>query len=274
MIEDNQLMTRIFPDRPFLVGMIHLGPLPGAPRFGGDLGAVVEAAAADARALAEGGADALLVENFHDAPFLKQGLAPETVASLTRCALAVRAAAPGLPLGINALRNDALAALGVAVAVGATFIRVNVLTGAVVTDQGVIEGDAAALLRRRAALRAEVAILADVQVKHAAPLAALDPAQWARDTAYRGGADALVVSGSGTGEPTSPERVAAVRRAVPDRPVLVGSGATAGTVAALGADGYIVGTALKAAGRVDAARVRAIADAIRGTGRYSVGSTV
>jgi membrane complex biogenesis BtpA family protein len=263
MTTDNDLIQKTFPSRPFFIGMIHLGPLPGAPRFGGDLGAVVEAAVTDARALVEGGADAILVENFHDAPFLKQGLAPETVASLTRCALAVRAAAPGLPLGINALRNDGLAALGVAVAACASFIRVNVLTGAVVTDQGVIEGDAAALLRRRAALRADVALLADVQVKHAAPLAALDPAQWARDTAYRGGADALVVSGSGTGEPTSPERVADVRRAVPDRPVLVGSGATAATIAALGADGYIVGTALKTGGRVDAAKVRAVAEAIR-----------
>jgi membrane complex biogenesis BtpA family protein len=249
-------MALPFARRPFFIGMIHLRPLPGSPGWAGDLDAVLEAAVADAGALAEGGADALLVENFHDAPFLKDGLPPETVAALTRAALAVRAAAPDLPLGVNALRNDGLAALGVAVAVGASFIRVNVLTGAVVTDQGVIEGCAAALLRRRAALRAPVSILADVAVKHAAPLAPLDPDQAARDTAYRGGADALVVSGTGTGRPTSPDRVTTVRAAVPDRPVIVGSGATPESAARLGADGYIVGTALKVGGRVDVDRVR------------------
>lgn len=255
-----------FARRPFLLGMVHLGPLPGAPRYDGDLDRVVEAARADARALAAGGADGVLVENFHDAPFLKDALPPETVAALTRCALAVREAAGGLPVGVNALRNDGPAALGVAVAAGAAFIRVNVLTGAVVTDQGIIEGCAAALLRRRAALRADIAILADVQVKHAAPLAPVDADQWARDTVHRGGADALVVSGTGTGAPTSPDRVRAARAAVPGCPVIVGSGADPAAVSALGADGYIVGTWLKAGGRVDAPvdadRVRAFREAL------------
>jgi membrane complex biogenesis BtpA family protein len=236
-----------------LVGMIHLAALPGAPRYGGDLAAVVAQAAEEARLLAAAGFDALMVENFHDTPFPKGTSAPETLAALTRCALAVRAAAPELPLGINVLRNDARGALGVAVAVGAAFIRVNVLAGAVITDQGLIEGDAYGLLRARRALSAHegpgaVAIWADVDVKHAAPLAPQGPAQAARDTAWRGHADALIASGAGTGAPTDPARVAALRAAVPDRPVVVGSGATPATLAALGADAVIVGTALKGAG--------------------------
>ncbi|MCB9548403.1 MAG: BtpA/SgcQ family protein [Myxococcales bacterium] len=251
--------------RPPLVGMVHLAALPGAPGFGGDLEAVERQAAEEAATIAAAGFDAVMVENFGDVPFYKDRLPAVTVAALTRCALAVRRAAPGLPLGINALRNDGLAALGIAVAVGAAFIRVNVLSGAMVTDQGIIEGCAAELLRARAALGARVAILADVAVKHAAPLHTLDLEASARDLVHRGGADALVVSGSGTGAPTDPGRVARVRAAVPGTPIFIGSGATAETLATLAADGYIVGTALKRAGRVDAAacgKLRAAADVL------------
>ena len=247
----NRLVLPRTPEMPYLIGMIHLAALPGAPNFAGDLTRVVADAVADAQVLADAGFDALMVENFHDTPFVKDASPPETIAALARCALAIRSAVPDHPLGINVLRNDGLAALGIAVAVGAAFIRVNVLTGAMVTDQGLIEGCAAALLRKRAALSAPVAIWADVLVKHAAPLGEPDPDQAARDTFHRGGADALIVSGTGTGAPTSPERVAAVRRAVPEAPVLVGSGTTASNLMGLGADGYIVGTALKRAGRVD-----------------------
>lgn len=251
-----------FAPRPSLIGMIHLDALPGAPDFAGDLAQVAERAARDARVLAEGGVDAILVENFHDAPFYKDRLPPETIAALTRCALAVRAAAPTVPLGINALRNDALGALAVAVAVGADFIRVNVLVGAMVTDQGLIEGCAAELIRRRRALGVAVAILADVGVKHAEPLGDFDLTQVALDTVHRGKADALVVSGRGTGAPTPRAKIDAVRAAVPGVPVLVGSGTLAETVDPTAADGFIVGTALKTDGRVDPARVAAMRAAL------------
>jgi len=248
---------------PVLIGMVHLDALPGAPDFCGDMAQVVAHAAEDARALAEAGFDGVMVENFYDAPFYKDGLAPETVAGLTLGALAVAEAAPDLVLGINALRNDALAALGVAAAVGAQFIRVNVLTGAMITDQGLIEGCAAELVRRRATLGLSIAIFADVAVKHAAPLGPFDLVQSARDMVYRGKADALVVSGTGTGEPTPRGRLETVRAAVPGVPVLVGSGVQAHTVDPLAADGFIVGTALKnARGRVDVAQARAVRGAI------------
>lgn len=251
-----------FDTHPGFIGMVHLGPLPGAPDYDGDLDGVVAAAEADARALARGGVDAIMVENFYDAPFYKDQLPPETVAALTRCALAIRQVAPEVPLGINALRNDGLAALAVAVAVGARFIRVNVLCGAMVTDQGIIEGCAAQLIRRRRALRAEVAIMADVAVKHAMPIGGLDVAQAARDTVYRGKADAVIVSGTGTGQPTPRGRIDAVRAAVPGVPVWVGSGARPEGVDPRAADGYIVGTALKDAGRVSEERVKAMLGAL------------
>lgn len=229
---------------PRLIGVLHLAALPGAPRGRIELADVVNQAVADALALVEGGADAAIVENFGDAPFAADEVGPDVVAAMTRIALAVRQAAPHLPLGVNVLRNDARAALGIAAASGAAFIRVNILSGAMVTDQGVIAGRARELLLERRRLGADVAIFADVHVKHATPLGASDLADAARDTFRRAGADALIVTGSGTGRAFDPEHLARVRAAVPEAPLLVGSGLDPAGARAHGAsfDGAIVGT--------------------------------
>lgn len=255
---------------PRLIGVVHLAPLPGAPRARASLGDVEAAAVADARALVEGGADAAILENFGDAPFAADEVGPDVVAAMTRIALAIRAAAPGLPLGVNVLRNDALAALAVAVAADASFIRVNVLSGAMVTDQGLVTGRARALLLERRRLGAErIGIWADVHVKHAVPLGASSLADAARDTWERAGADALIVTGTGTGRRFDPADLDTVRAAVPDAPLLVGSGLDPDGARAWGDrfDGAIVGTYLHAAGDLarplDAARVTAIGHALR-----------
>lgn len=235
---------------PSLVGVIHLPPLPGSPRFEGDLGAVVASAARDARALAAAGFDGVIVENFGDAPFIPGRVSPVTVASMTACAVAVRAAAPGLALGINVLRNDAEAALAIAVASGAEMIRVNVHTGARVTDQGLIEGRAHETLRARRALGAErIALLCDVDVKHSAALAARPIGEEAHDLAERGLADAVLVTGSGTGRGADRGDLDAVLDAV-RAPVLIASGVTEATLADVRpAHGVIVGSCLRASGR-------------------------
>ncbi len=230
--------------RPALIGVIHLLPLPGSPAGGPGVNDVEARAVRDAGALVEGGADAVVVENLGDAPYCGGPVPPWTVAAMTRIALRVRARAPDLPLGINVLRNDALAALGVASAVGAAFIRVNVHTGAMITDQGWIEGRARDTLLARRLLGAPVRIAADVLVKHAVPPGPISAEQAARDTWTRGRADALIASGAGTGRPTDPERLLALRRAVPEAPVWVGSGLTAASAAHTPADAAIVGTAL------------------------------
>jgi len=255
-----------------VIGVVHLLPLPGSPRFGGDLGAVVARARRDAVAYARGGADALLVENYGDAPFFKESVPPETIAAMTRCALAVREAVK-LPLGLNVLRNDARAALAVALAAGGAFVRVNVLAGLVATDQGLIEGRAAEVARARALLAPHVAILADAMVKHATTLHADSAAAAARDLVGRAGADAVILSGAATGAAVDAERLREVRAALPDAAIYVGSGATAATVGALlgSADGVIVGTSLKRGGRtgneVDPARVRRFTARARGSTR-------
>jgi len=182
-----------------VVGMVHLPPLPGAPQADGGLGAVLERAVADARALEAGGADGVLVENFGDAPFHPDDVPKHTVAAMTRAATAV-ADAVEVPLGVNVLRNDAEAALSVAAAAGGEFVRVNVHAGARVTDQGVLEGRAHETLRLREALDADVAVWADVDVKHSAPLGEASVAGELRDVRERGLADAVVVSGPATGE--------------------------------------------------------------------------
>lgn len=231
--------------------------------------AVVDAALADADALEAGGMDGLMVENYGDVPFFAERVPPETVAALSVVAHRV-VAETSVPVGINVLRNDARAALAVALAGGADFIRVNVHTGVMWTDQGTVEGRAADTLRVRAALQAPVAILADVLVKHATPPPGLDAEEAARDAWHRGLADALVVSGSATGEPADPARVQAVREAVPEATVLVGSGVDHASVADClrVSHGVIVGTALAREGRagtgIDPDRARRFVEAARG----------
>lgn len=251
-----------------LIGVVHLLPLPGGPRPSPGLDEVVRRAVADAIALRDGGADGLIVENFGDAPFEKGPVAPATVAAMTRAALMLRAELPAaFQLGINVLRNDARAALGIAAAAGAHFVRINVHVGAMVTDQGLIEGDTRATLLERARLGAPVQIVADVLVKHAVPLGPWPLEDAARDTVERGLADVVVVTGSGTGQPTDPERVRRVQAAV-SVPVWVGSGLQPDTVSAFPPlEGAIVGTWLHRDGDwrlpVEVDRVKPMAEALR-----------
>ena len=251
-----------------VIGMVHLRALPGSPRWAGSMDEVTRAALDDARALADGGADALLVENYGDVPFAAGRVDAGTVAGMAIVIAELRTAVP-LPIGVNVLKTDALSALAVAAATGARFIRVNVHVGAVVADQGLLQSNAHDTLRYRRLLGADVKILADVQAKHGVPLAPVPIEQEARDCVSRGLADGLVVSGAATGEPTPMGDIKRVRGAVADVPLLVGSGVTVETVAELlsVADGVIVGTAVKRDGRlanpVDPERVRRLVQAAR-----------
>jgi membrane complex biogenesis BtpA family protein len=262
-------MNVLFSRRPAIIGMVHLLPLPGAPRYGGDLEAVLRRALEDAQALAAGGVDGVMVENFGDAPFYPDRVPPETIAAMTVAARMVVTATP-LPVGVNVLRNDAAAALAVATVVGASFIRVNVHTGAMWSDQGLLQGRAHDTVRQRRSLGARVLILADVLVKHAAPPAPLRIESVARDLIERGLADGLIVSGEGTGAATDLEDVRRVKVVAGQTPVWIGSGVTPDTAPQLlsSADGAIVGTALKQGGEVlapvDIARVRALVEVVRG----------
>jgi len=255
-----------------VVGMVHLAALPGAPDFDGDRAAIRDAALRDARRLEAGGVDALMVENFGDAPFYADDVPKHVVASMAAVVRDLRRETD-LPLGVNVLRNDAEAAVSVAAAAGADFVRVNVHAGARLTDQGVVEGKAAETVRLRDRLDADVSILADVDVKHSAALAERPLREEVAELIERGHADGVVASGAGTGHETDRDHLRAVVDArddlAVDAPVFVGSGVTRETVnETLNlADGAIVGTALKedeeTTGPVDEARVRNLVDAAR-----------
>jgi uncharacterized protein len=266
---DRARIERLFGTRRPLVAMVHLPPLPGSPGWGGSMEEVVSRARTEAEALLEAGFDGLLVENYGDVPFHPGLVPPETVAALTLAVSQLRTIAGDRPVGVNVLRNDARSGVGISAAAGAAFLRVNVHTGTMFTDQGVLEGRAWETVRSREALAPRLLILADVLVKHAVPPPGTDPGQAARDLRRRGLADILVVSGPGTGEETDPERLRQVREAVPEAPVWIGSGLTPENAPRLlaEADGAIVGSALHrdgVAGRgLDARRVSAFQAAVR-----------
>lgn len=247
-----------------LIGMLHLPPLPGAPGFRGEMRECLRFVLDDAGSLVAGGVQGLMLENFGDAPFFPGSVPAHTVAAMTAVAAEVRRRFD-VPLGINVLRNDGSSALAIARAVGARFIRVNILCGARLTDQGVIAGIAHQLLRDRKLLGAEeIRIFADVNVKHSAPLAPRPLEEEIEEMLHRGGADALVVTGTATGRGPALEELRAVKAAAGATPVLAGSGVSPETIAALlpYADGFIAGTSLKQDGvvgnPVDRERVRTL----------------
>jgi hypothetical protein len=238
-----------------IIGMVHCWPLPGAPGYSGyGIDTIIEHAVRDARALAEGGVHGLIVENMWDVPF-RSGprVAPESVASHAVVARAVRQAVP-LPLGINLVHNGGVSLLAIAIAAGASFIRVCMFTGAGVWEAGAWdEGCAAELLRRRKELDAEhIKILADVDKKHSVRFPGIDLAthiEWTRFS----GADALIVSGKMTGDAPDLDKVREAKKLAGDRPVLLGSGTTAENIGAFMrvADGVIVGSSIKQDGRIE-----------------------
>jgi membrane complex biogenesis BtpA family protein len=241
--------------RPPVIGMIHLDPLPGAPGFEDDLAAVISTALSDADALVAGGIGAVMIENFHDVPFYRGRVPAHTVAAMAVIVDRVRRRHPDLAVGVNVLRNDAAAALAIAAATGASYVRVNVHGGAAVTDQGLIQGQAHRTLRLRrdlglvgrSAAVPGVGIFADVQVKHARALVPRGLVATACDLRRRGLADAVIVTGDATGAPADPRELSALREALPDCPLLVGSGADPTNLAeyTTDADGFIVGTAIQ-----------------------------
>lgn len=225
----------------------------------------------EAAALATGGVNGIIVENFFDAPFVKNRV---DVATACAMALVIKRISSicELPIGVNVLRNDGFSALAIAATCGAQFIRINILTGAMVTDQGVIEGEAHELHKYRRQLLAHknVKIFADVMVKHATPLGSeSDIRLMAKDTVARGLADAIIISGTATGSAPQIEDLNKVRDAVHDTPIFIGSGTSNENVDSLlsVADGVIVASSLKRQGvlenPVDVDRVRTLVKSIK-----------
>lgn len=261
-------LQNIFKSTHPIIGVVHLLPLPTSPRWGGSLKSVIDRAEQEAAALAAGGVDGLIIENFFDAPFAKDQVDPVIVSAMSLIVQRIMTLVP-LPIGINVLRNDAKSAMAIATCVGAQFIRVNVLTGVMATDQGLIEGQAHQLLRYRRELGSDVKILADVLVKHARPLGSPNLTTAVQDTIERGLADGIILSGWATGSPPSFEDLELAMSAAKGVPVFIGSGASWENIPHLiqSANGVIVASSLKRGGqvehRVDPIRVSRFVEAMR-----------
>ncbi len=261
-------LYQLFKTQTPIIGVVHLLPLPTSPRWGGSLKAVIDRAEQEATALASGGVNGIIVENFFDAPFTKNKVDPAVVSAMTVVVQRIQNLVT-LPIGLNVLRNDALSAMAIATCVRAQFIRVNVLTGVMATDQGLIEGEAHQLLRYRRELGSDVKILADVLVKHARPLSSPNLTVAVKDTIERGLADAVILSGWATGSPPNEEDLELAFSAANGTPVFIGSGASWENIATLlqSADGVIVSSSLKRHGRIeqpiDPIRVSSFVEAAR-----------
>ena len=250
-----------FPARKPLIGVIHLPALPGHDGSPG-LGAAIAHALADLATYRVGGLDGVLVENEHDKPHRVEAAA-ETVAAMTAVTRElVAAAGRGFPVGVEILLNDPEASLAVALAAGAAFIRTDYWVDEMRRpEHGTMRIAPAEVLAYRSRIGADhVLILADIQVKYAEMLAPRALAESAR-IAREAGADAVVVTGTRTGEPPDPGEVAAAAEGAGDCPVLIGSGLAPDNAPALLAacDGAIVGTSLLAGRRADAERIAALA---------------
>lgn len=246
-------LERLFGRRFALIGMLHLLPLPGSPRFTAERGmsAVIARATEEARVLVDAGFDGLIVENGWDIPFLKpDDIGPETPAAMAVVAAEVARAVP-VPLGVNCLANAVDRSLAVAIAAGATFVRANQWVNAYVANEGLLEGRAGMITRYRHAIGADqITVWADVQVKLGSHAITADRSltEQAKDAAWFD-ADALIVTGTRLGDAPAPDHLRTVRAAT-GLPVVAGSGVRAGNLADIVpyTDGAIVGSSIKSGG--------------------------
>ena len=270
-MDTNGIIQSVFGVSRALIGVVHAGALPGTPASRQGIAGIAEAASAEARTYAAAGFHGLILENTHDRPYLKGSVGPEIVAALAVIGVEVRRAA-GLPLGVQILAGANSAAMAVAHACGASFVRVEGFVFAHVADEGLIESTAGELLRYRRCIGADgVLVFADIKKKHSAHAITADVclAETARAAEFFQ-ADGVIVSGAATGRPTDPGEVRAVSEAV-SIPTLVGSGVTPENMASFGAaDALIVGSSVKEGGvwsnRLDDGRVREVARAFQSLG--------
>jgi uncharacterized protein len=259
-------MTKDTAKLPRLIGVIHLPPLPGSPRFAGSLEAIEHSVRQDLEVLVAAGFEAVVIENFGDVPFFPGRVPAVTVAAMTRFALL--ATATPLAVGINVLRNDAAAALSIAAATGADFVRINVHMGARLTDQGIVQGRAHETVRLKQQLGLDaLRLFCDVAVKHSAALGERPFEEEAKELLERGAADAVLVTGNGTGQAVNTSELNRLCETLRGA-VYVASGATIDNIAQLqAASGVIVGSCLRHGNRpggpIDAERALAFANAFR-----------
>ena len=249
-----------------LIGMIHVGALPGTPAATRAIDAIVDDAIAEAQVYRDAGFNALMIENMHDVPYMKGGVGPEITAAMAVIARELQYEVE-LPVGIQVLAGANHEALAAALAGNASFIRAEGFVFGHVADEGWIEASAGPLLRYRREIGAShIRVFADIKKKHSAHAvtADVDLVETARAAEFFR-ADGVIVTGAATGRAADQAEVESVARAV-GVPVFVGSGISPENLAQFAAaDGFIVGSSVKHAGlwsnALDRTRVEAVARA-------------
>lgn len=252
------VFQKVFGNTKPIIGMVHLKPLPGSPNYGGNMEEIYEAAVADLNALVEGGANAIIVENFGDIPYSTSNDLI-TYTAFTNIATRLREKCD-LPMGVNIQFNNYEAEWAIAYSCGFDFIRVEVFAEHRKGPNGECTPCGPALMRLKGRYPKDIALLADVHVKHT--FAVVDqPLDFTVESIIEGGADALICTGITTGKSPSVEDVMVMKKIAGNIPVIVGSGVNDKTVKDYIAisDGAIIGSNFKKDGKVlnpiDKARV-------------------
>ena len=230
-----------------IYGVVHLKPLPGSSGNYLSLDEIIESAQEDVNNLIFGGIDGIIIENFGDTPFVKDDISKRTLASFTTVVENLEYDRD-IKVGINVLRNDGIAALSIAEATKADFVRINVLNNVMMyTDQGMIEGKAHEIAQFKNSLNKEIEIYADVFVKHAVPPEGSKIENHTEELIHRAGADIVIVTGDGTGHEINIEDLNKVRDIVPQGKLAIGSGVNEENIEQYVdlADILIIGTSFK-----------------------------
>ena len=262
-------MNSLFSHSKPVIGVIHVGALPGTPRSTQTITQLIETARTEARVYRESGVDGLIIENMHDVPYLRGEVGPEIVSAMTVIASEVRNVFK-LPVGVQILAGANIEAMAVAHAAGLDFIRAEGYAYAHVADEGVIQSSAAKLLRYRRMIGANnVQVWSDIKKKHSAHAITADVSLGeTAETVEFMGANAVIVTGSMTGQPPKPDDVTEAKTHC-GLPVILGSGISDSNIAEFyrEADGFIVGTFFKVDGlwsnTVDPSRVERLLSKIR-----------
>ena len=254
-------MSPLFPNLKPVIGVIHVGALPGTPRSSLTIAELVASAREEAKIYRECGVDGVIIENMHDVPYMRGEVGPEIVAAMTAISGEVKSEC-GLPAGVQILAGANIEAMAVAHAAGLDFIRAEGYAYAHVADEGIIEASAAKLLRYRRMIGADrVQVWADVKKKHAAHAITADVSLGeTAETVEFMGAACVIVTGSVTGQAP---KVSDIQEAKTHcgLPVFLGSGISELNIDDFygEADGFIIGSSFKVDGlwsnTIDPARV-------------------
>ena len=260
-------MRNFLKDKKTIIGMIHVDPLPGTPKFYSSMPDIIAKARQEALIYKEAGIDMLAIENMHDIPF-HRSVGPEIVAAMAVVGYEVKNVT-GLQCGIQILAAANQGALGAAQAAGLDFVRVEGYVFAHVADEGLIDGCAGEIIRYRRNIGADhIPVLTDIKKKHSSHSITgdVDIVETAHAAEFFL-SDGVIVTGVATGTEASLEELQQVKAAV-DIPVLVGSGITHANVEQYltVADALIVGSYFKHDGHwangVEFDRVKAFMDRV------------